>query len=295
VTKLKRARVLVVMRADTACQSIIAALYSRLAGRTKGQHLQLSMLDAGIFFFWPDAMSQRNFNLVQPPLGHPLRDLEKEPVLDGAEREAELLALWNDPQDDDGSEEWYERRAKRAASQFCYPTKDGAAAMMFWRNCPWFPRICAAFDTSGTWLAEQERLMVDPAAELLPAMAAVWAKHTNEEMDALFKEHDLPGNTIVDIDSLHLHPQVVAGGSIVQRDLGGRHGVVREPRPPTLFEKTPAKMGGAAPWRGQHTAEVLRELGVSEEELDEMEKAGVFGKLGRDGTSTCTGAAGAKL
>ena len=54
-------------------------------------------------------------------------------------------------------------------------------------------------------------------------------------------------------------------------------------------------MGGAAPWRGQHTAEVLRELGVSEEELDEMEKAGVFGKLGRDGTSTCTGAAGAKL
>lgn len=174
---------------DTACQSIVAALYARLAGKTKGQHLRLSMLDAGIFFFWPDAMAQRNFNLVQPPPDHPLRDLETTPVLDGAEREAELQALWEDSQPDDGSQEWSARRAKRAASQFCYPTKDGAAAMMFWRNCPWFPRICAAFDPSGKWLADRERLMIDPAAELLPAMAAVWATLTNAEIDALFNEY----------------------------------------------------------------------------------------------------------
>ena len=242
------------------------------------------MLDAGIFFFWPDAMAQRNFNLVQPPPGDPRRDLEKEPELSGAEREAELERLWADPQHDDGSAEWEERQEKRAASQFCYPTKDGAAAMMFWRNCQWYPRICAAFDpTGGTWLAEQERLMVDPAAELLPAMAAVWATLTNAEIDALFKEHDLPGNSVVDIDSLHLHPQVIAGESIIQRDLGGRHGVVREPRMSTLFEKTPTRMGGASPWRGQHTAEVLLELGLTAGEIDAMEEEGVFGSLGKTG------------
>ena len=156
--------------------------------------------------------------------------------------------------------------------------------MMFWRNCQWYPRICAAFDpTGGTWLAEQERLMVDPAAELLPAMAAVWATLTNAEIDALFKEHDLPGNSVVDIDSLHLHPQVIAGESIIQRDLGGRHGVVREPRMSTLFEKTPTRMGGASPWRGQHTAEVLLELGLTAGEIEAMEEEGVFGALGKTG------------
>ena len=77
------------------------------------------MLDAGIFFFWPDAMAQRNFNLVQPPPGDPRRDLDQEPELSGAEREAELERLWADPQHDDGSAEWEERQEKRAASQFC--------------------------------------------------------------------------------------------------------------------------------------------------------------------------------
>ena len=107
---------------DTACQSIVAALYARDSGSATGgtgQHLRLSMLDAGIFFFWPDAMAQRNFNLVQPPPGDPRRDLEQEPELSGAEREAELERLWADPQHDDGSAEWEERQEKRAASQFC--------------------------------------------------------------------------------------------------------------------------------------------------------------------------------
>lgn len=105
-----------------------------------------------------------------------------------------------------------------------------------------------------------------------------------KEMDILFAKHDLPGNTVIDIDSLHLHPQVVAGKTIVQRDLGGRHGVVREPRPPALFEKTPLALGGASPDRGEHTGQVLMEVGFSESEVDAMDREGAFGKIGRDGT-----------
>ena len=168
-----------------------------------------------------------------------------------------------------------------------YIAKDGSAAMMFWRNCPWFTRICEAFDhnSEGGWLEDADWTTDWATEELLPKMAAVWATKTNVEMDLLFNEHDLPGNTVVDIDQLHLHSQVVAGGSIVQRDLGGRHGVVREPRPATIFEKTPQKIGGAGPRRGQHTAEILRELGFDESEVTAMELAGVFGEIGRDGTA----------
>ena len=52
-----------------------------------------------------------------------------------------------------------------------------------------------------------------------PRAAFRHALASDAEIDALFKEHDLPGNSVVDIDSLHLHPQVIAGESIIQRDL----------------------------------------------------------------------------
>ena len=51
----------------------------------------------------------------------------------------------------------------------------------------------------------------------------------------------------------------------------------------TLFEKTPTRMGGASPWRGQHTAEVLLELGLTAGEIEAMEEEGVFGSLGKTG------------
>lgn len=133
---------------------------------------------------------QRNFNQIQPPPQDQNYASSNAPdIKTGAAREAELQALWNDTKPDDGSEEWGKRRAQRAASQFCFPTLDGSAAMMFWANCPWFPRICAAFDPAGgEWLADRKRLNRRDIvlSEFLPALKAVWATKTNEVLVCLW-------------------------------------------------------------------------------------------------------------
>ena len=55
-------------------------------------------------------------------------------------------------------------------------------------------------------------------------------------------------------------------------------GRIREPRPAPLFSSTPLRIGSAAPSRGQHTRDSLREYaGMTDEEVNALSAAGVFG------------------
>ena len=50
-------------------------------------------------------------------------------------------------------------------------------------------------------------------------------------------------------------------------------GRVRLPRHPTQFSATPAAIGGPAPALGQHTDEILAELGLADR-IDQLRTAG---------------------
>ena len=67
-----------------------------------------------------------------------------------------------------------------------------------------------------------------------------------------------------------------------------------EARPAARMSETPLRVGGPAPMRGEHTAQVLRRHGYSEAELGRLEEAGVFGGLGLSEFSTAASGADCK-
>jgi crotonobetainyl-CoA:carnitine CoA-transferase CaiB-like acyl-CoA transferase len=58
-------------------------------------------------------------------------------------------------------------------------------------------------------------------------------------------------------------PQVAANGLIVEFDQPGL-GRIRQARPAARFERTPAEIRRPAPAIGEHTSEILAELGDDE-------------------------------
>eukprot|EP01052_Picozoa_sp_SAG31_P013199 SAG31_NODE_789_length_12087_cov_5.727227_6_plen_154_part_00 len=110
------------------------------------------------------------------------------------------------------------------------------------------------------------------------------------------------GNVVIDLSDFHKDPQVVHNKLVVTNDYRNGVGAVRETRPAPLMSETPMRVGGEAPARGEHTAEVLLETGFTAEEikvrngqrrwlsrsrvgtlssgsLQALEKAGAFGDI----------------
>ena len=54
-------------------------------------------------------------------------------------------------------------------------------------------------------------------------------------------------------------------------------GRLRQPRPAERFDATPSSLSRAAPLLGEHTDEVLRELGLSEAAVAELRALNVIG------------------
>ena len=94
--------------------AVLAALRAKAAGKCGGQLIEVSMLDAALSFFWPDAMGNT-----------------------GAAYVGDSGVLWND--------EIGKPKRGRAHGQRILPTRDGHAAMMIWPFAPHLQKVLAAF------------------------------------------------------------------------------------------------------------------------------------------------------
>ena len=68
-------------------------------------------------------------------------------------------------------------------------------------------------------------------------------------------------------------PQVVHNRLIETIDQPGL-GTIRQPRPAARFERTPAGIQGPAPRLGEHTEQILEELGLARSEIVEIIASG---------------------
>lgn len=222
--------------AYTACQAMTAALFQRERSGS-GQHVDLSMLDAALFFVFPDGFMNHTLlddDVVQQPL---LADLLYDLTLtrDGAitlsaatarQREGVLRALGRE---DLGAD----------------------------------PRF-----------ATMEALVANLEA-YREALAASFATMDTDPLLARLQAEDVPCAKCLSRDEVLAHPQVQANQSVDTAD-HPRMGTLRRARMPARFEGVQLEPAGHSPGHGEHTRQVLEWLGYTEEEIREMAEGGVI-------------------
>ena len=102
-----------------------------------------------------------------------------------------------------------------------------------------------------------------------------YARFSTEEMLARLEQNDVPYAELNSQEDVISDPQVVAMGALVEFD---HHlaGPMRQPRPQGQFKGTPAGLHRSSPALGEHTEDVLGEVGYSEAEIRALQAEGVI-------------------
>jgi len=226
--------------ADKVTALIVAqAITAALLARErtgKGQHVRLDMLNAMLSFWWPDVMSNQTF------------------IGAGATAAGTI-----------------------ADARLIYKTRDDYVLAACMSNAEWQGLVTAI---------GRPELADDPRFRTMPDRVA----HLHEQYDEL-KDGFLSKTThewleiLRDLDAVCApvntpenvcdDPQVSGSGII----WNGEHpvaGKYRQPIHPIQFEQTPAGIRRHAPVLGEHTDEVLHELGFERSEIDSLHEQGAI-------------------
>jgi crotonobetainyl-CoA:carnitine CoA-transferase CaiB-like acyl-CoA transferase len=111
-------------------------------------------------------------------------------------------------------------------------------------------------------------------AERLELTAEVLATKTSAEWLARLETNQVPSAPVLTREEVIRDPQVVANELIVESE-HPHAGAMRQPRPAARFETTPAGLHRPAPLLGEHSDEILRELGISTQAAAELRSARV--------------------
>jgi crotonobetainyl-CoA:carnitine CoA-transferase CaiB-like acyl-CoA transferase len=131
------------------------------------------------------------------------------------------------------------------------------------------PRYDEGFDRSPEVLRQV-------GAELVAQCEQAFRTRTNDEWVAHLDGGDIACGPVRFVDELWEDPQVQANGYIADYD----HtllGPLRGPVPIVQMSATPTAIQRASPALGEHTDDILREVGFDDSEIDHFRRGGVVG------------------
>ncbi len=202
-----------------------------------GQHVRLAMLDAVVSFLWPEGMASHTF------------------VRDGK-------AVSRPPDTRD----------------LIFETADGYITAGAMSDKEWAGMVRAL--DKPEWL-EDERFRT-PAGRMkhadarLEMTAEVMKTRTSAEWLARLDAEQVPCAPALSRHDMLTNEQIVANRLIVESE-HPHVGRTRMTRPAARFAETPAELRLPAPMLGEHTEQVLTEIGLSSGQIADLRASGVFG------------------
>jgi crotonobetainyl-CoA:carnitine CoA-transferase CaiB-like acyl-CoA transferase len=97
-------------------------------------------------------------------------------------------------------------------------------------------------------------------AEMRVIMKELASQITVDEFLAGCDRHQGPAAKVMTLDEVPSHPQVVHNQVFVEREHPAA-GLMREPRPAARFSATPSRIGAPSAMAGQHSDQIVTELG----------------------------------
>lgn len=161
-----------------------------------------------------------------------------------------------------------------------FPTRDGAMLLAIGNNGQ-FTRFCEAAghpEWAGDARYVSNTLRVQNREVLIPAMEAVTRTRTTAEWVTLLEDKAVPCGPINDIGQAFDDAQVKARGlaTTLERDAGDGIAQITGVASPLRLSATPPVLRRAPPALGQHTQEVLAEMGLSAAEIAGLRERGVL-------------------
>jgi formyl-CoA transferase len=159
----------------------------------------------------------------------------------------------------------------------CWQTADGYAVGVIIQDSQ-FAGLCRALerpDLASDPRFEKMAARFQHYGELVPLLDEAIRREPSERFLARARAEGAPFAAVNDVEAFLDDPHVLHRGSVREMN-DPRFGPVRYLAPPVHFERTPSAIRRHAPRLGEHTDEVLGELGVGPEEIARLRGSGAI-------------------
>lgn len=189
-----------------------------------------------------------------------------------------LAFLWPDAFYNHAFEGDFQRSPDFASFYSIRPTRDGFITMIAISNEE-FRASCRAIGRPD--LADDPRLQtpldrMQNATMMIGEISEAVSRFATEEIAARLEAEDVPHAVVLKREAVLTNPQVLANGSIGTLD-DPRAGRMRMAHAAGRFDGKPMPFRRPAPALGEHTNEILAELGRSTTDIEALRKAGAVG------------------
>lgn len=220
----------------SATYAVIAALYAR-EQTGRGQEIEVPMFETLVSFSMVEHLCG---SLYDPPIGKP------------------------------------EYPRVTSPNRRPYRTRDGYIAVMIYNDRHWknFFEAIGNPEWSKQSMFASLRNRTENISVVLDHVSKVLAERTTEEWMTVFKQAQCPAMPIASMEDLLSDPHLQATQFWNQRETA--EGMVRMPGIPVDFSDTPGAIGDPGPDLGADSADILREAGVSDEDIRALVAANIL-------------------